>query len=458
MNAITTVQGLVDRHGRLIEADPELLGLQIRAGGEAGGAIAVPQIAALARLAGRLGILISRAVIAADGENDIDLWVRAQPEGNDVKLTIGGWNHRPAMPPAVNDDLDRETDFLRSSADWLWEADDSLNIVALSAAAEQAIGGPASAMIGQKLTQLVKLIEDENGNLPLLGALAAQTRIDGQQAELRNGNGLVTLSAVPIHDGAGRFMGFRGSAAWVRSAAPEPVTAPRPSSETSALAGDAFGERLDQALRGPLARIIERAETIQTQSEGPLRQDYADYAGDIATAGRHLLALVDDLVDLQAIERPDFRVDTESLDLADVARRAAGLLAVRATDRGVRIDRPGQDESLRAQGDFKRVLQILVNLIGNAVRYSPDDGMVWIRVEQVGDRAVVVIADQGKGIAIEDHDRIFEKFERVDEREPGGSGLGLYIARRLARAMDGDVGVDSAPGQGARFTLTLPVE
>jgi signal transduction histidine kinase len=103
------------------------------------------------------------------------------------------------------------------------------------------------------------------------------------------------------------------------------------------------------------------------------------------------------------------------------------------------------------------VLQILVNLIGNAVRYSPDGAMVWIRAEQVGDRAVVVIADQGKGIDIEDHERIFEKFERVDQNEPGGSGLGLYIARRLARAMGGEIGVDSAPGQGARFTFTLPI-
>jgi len=71
---------------------------------------------------------------------------------------------------------------------------------------------------------------------------------------------------------------------------------------------------------------------------------------------------------------------------------------------------------------------------------------------------VVVIADQGKGIDPQDHERIFEKFERVDASEPGGSGLGLYIARRLARAMGGEISVDSALGQGARFTLTLPAE
>ena len=101
-------------------------------------------------------------------------------------------------------------------------------------------------------------------------------------------------------------------------------------------------------------------------------------------------------------------------------------------------------------------MQILVNLIGNAVRYSPRGGTVWVTVQRDSGRVATIVADQGKGIAAEDQARIFEKFERVDPGEPGGSGLGLYIARRLARAMGGDLTVDSAPGEGARFVFTLP--
>jgi signal transduction histidine kinase len=97
-----------------------------------------------------------------------------------------------------------------------------------------------------------------------------------------------------------------------------------------------------------------------------------------------------------------------------------------------------------------------MNLITNAIRYSPEGGMVWIRAVQEGDRACVVVDDQGKGISEADQLRIFGKFERVDPSEPGGTGLGLYIARRLARAMGGDIAVKSAPGEGARFTLSLP--
>jgi signal transduction histidine kinase len=82
--------------------------------------------------------------------------------------------------------------------------------------------------------------------------------------------------------------------------------------------------------------------------------------------------------------------------------------------------------------------------------------MVWIRCERSAGFVAVIVADQGKGISDADQSRIFDKFERVDPTEPGGTGLGLYIARRLARAMGGDIAVDSAPGQGARFVLTLP--
>jgi signal transduction histidine kinase len=96
----------------------------------------------------------------------------------------------------------------------------------------------------------------------------------------------------------------------------------------------------------PLAHIVENAERLRAQPEGPLRRDYTGYAADIASAGRHLLSLVDDLVDLQAIERPEFVPEAEALDLADLARRAAGLLSVRAADHRVRIDPPGTGEPL----------------------------------------------------------------------------------------------------------------
>jgi signal transduction histidine kinase len=453
MSVEQAVRGRVDAEGRLVEAEPRLMALHRSAGGEEGGPLAVPQIAALARLARRLGIVISRGAVAAEGEADLDLWVRAEPKEGAVELAVTGWIARPARGPAPAPDAERQADFLRAGADWMWETDAALRLTTVSPAAAAAAGRTPAQLVGQRLVTLFRLVEGEDDELPLLSALAEQRRFDGQLVELRGGRGgRYRLAGIPLIDGAGRFAGFRGSAAALPAGA---AAVPVPM-ESTPEAG-AFGERLDKALRAPLARIIASAETIGAQGEGPIRTDYAGYAGDIATAGRHLLALVDDLVDLQAIERPDFHPEGEEIDLADVARRAAGLLAVRAGERQVRIDAPASGESLPARGDFRRALQIVVNLLTNAIRYSPESGQVWIRTDREGDLAALIIADQGKGISAEDQARIFEKFERVDPTEAGGTGLGLYIARRLARAMGGDVAVDSAPGQGARFTFTLPL-
>ena len=223
---------------------------------------------------------------------------------------------------------------------------------------------------------------------------------------------------------------------------------------------DAFGKRLDAALRGPLDRIVANAETIRAQADGPLRRDYAAYAADIATAGRHLLALVGDLVDLQAIERPDFRIAPEPIDLADVARRAAGLLGVRAADRGIRIDRPGDDERGAGDGRFppRAADPRQPDRQCGALFARGRHAVGALRGGRAGDGAWPRSSSptRARGIAPEDQARIFDKFERVDPSEPGGTGLGLYISRRLARAMGGDITVDSAPGQGARFVLTLP--
>jgi signal transduction histidine kinase len=445
-----TIAGRIDAEGRLVEADAPLAALHASAGGDEGGVLAVPQIAALARLARRLGITISRAAVAADGERDVDLWVRADPQGDEVALAITGWAGRPARSSAAGAPAEREADFLRAAADWMWETDDALRLTMLSPAAAAAIGRNPAEFIGKQLTRLFRFRESDDGALPILVALAEHQGFAGQVAELRGGRkGRYALSGVPLIDGMGRFAGFRGGAAALRAdAVPEGVR-PRDA--------NAFGVRLDQALRQPLAHIIDNAERLRAQPDGPLRRDYTGYAADIAAAGRHLLALVDDLVDLQAIERPEFRPEREPVDLADIARRAAGLLAVRAGDRDIRLDGPGDAEALPATGDFTRALQIMMNLITNAIRYTPQGGQVWLRTEREGDLAAVIVADQGKGIAAADQERIFERFERVDPTEPGGTGLGLYIARRLARAMGGDISVDSAPGQGARFTFTLPL-
>jgi signal transduction histidine kinase len=238
--------------------------------------------------------------------------------------------------------------------------------------------------------------------------------------------------------------------------AEEPLDEFLPPPPAKAPLSTAIGREIAPVLRQPIARIIANAETIRTQLAGPLAEEYSNYAADIATAGEHLLALIDDLTDLEVVEDEQFTTAPDRIDLADLARRAAGILGVRAQERGIGIAAPQPGETAPAIGEFRRVLQVLLNLLTNAIRYAPEGSEIWLRVEQEDGRARVIVADQGEGLTEEQQARAFEKFERLGRSGDGGSGLGLYISRRLARAMDGELTVESAPGQGARFTLELP--
>jgi signal transduction histidine kinase len=445
--------GSVDRDGRLVSADRRLLALQISAGGAQGGFLAIPQLANLARMARSLGILVSRSVVAADGALDLDLWVNARPEGDMITLSVSGWKRREQGIVSADTMIERERDFAVLEADGAWQIDADFIVTALSPELITLIGGATAQSVGMPITRLVRLIENESDDLPLVLATMQRRPFVGQLAELRDMPHVqLVMSGIPKFDADAAFAGYNGNYRLID----RQLVAVRSEVVPSTGVDDQFTKRLDAALRGPLAKIIADADEIGEVRSGPLRHNYVTYANDISSAGRHLLGLVDDLVDLQAVELPGFRIETESVDLADLARRASGLLRVRAGDNGVRIDPPHTDESVMAQGDFRRVLQIMVNLLSNAVRYSPQGSQIWLRTEQEGDLAAVIVADQGKGISAEDQLRIFDKFERVDPSEPGGSGLGLYISRRLARAMGGDISVDSAPGRGARFVLTLP--
>lgn len=441
------VNGHVDSENRLVEADSLLAELNQRAGAEEGGVLLVPPLAAIVRLTRRLGIPLSRAALVADGDQDLDLWVHSRVEGDDVLLRIVEWQVRDAKDAAFGNALDHRVSRSSALAAMVWDCDAELNIVHATVRDER-MGSPSSpAPFGA----VFRLLPDSRGHLAMIEAVSDNRAFERQRATLVSAPSvIVELSGVPLAGAGQSFAGFSGSASIVETTEPEQAPATEP------LIGDAFAERLETALRQPLGRIIANAETIRTEHEGALLPGYLDYAGDIANAGRHLLGLLDDLVDLEYIERDDFKVVAEAVDLADVARRAAGLLSVRARERQIVLDLPSLNEKAVATAEFRRVLQILVNLIGNAIRHSPDSGSIRITVMADGAMVSVKVADQGCGIPPEEHERAFAKFERIDPQDTAGSGLGLYIARRLARAMKGDITLDSAAGQGARFTLSLP--
>jgi signal transduction histidine kinase len=470
------VTASLDRDGCLLRADDRLMRLQIEAGGQPNGPFALPALAAIVRLGLRLGTPLSRPVELARDEADISLWAQLRPESDGVHLTLLDWQERrPRQPMSHAAALEAAADDVASRG-WDWQVDDQMRFCNLALSATRI--GHVVPEDGDTFTAFFALADsggNENGQraMPMIEALVRHMNFEGQLAYLRGDSDVrYVLSGTALFDRAGTFSGYRGRATREDIAAaavhfaetasvpeqPEPsaTETPAASGAASEFIGPALSRRLDTALRQPIDRIIANAGTIGERISGPLRQDYANYAGDIAAAGRHLLALVDDLADLQAVEGPGFITNSEEVDLSEIARRAAGLLNIRAEARRITIQPPAADESLIARAEYRRVLQILVNLVGNAVRHSPEDSTIWIRLDEVDGRSRVIVADQGNGVDPDHHDRIFERFERLGNTDGSGSGLGLYISRKLARAMGGDVTVESALGRGARFTLDLP--
>ena len=432
------VRGRLDGQDRLISADPDLVALQVEAGSHVGSQLALPQIAAIARLARNLGVPIYRNAIAAGADHDVELWVRATPEGEEVSLILERWIYRPPAAPRLGTLVPHEQHIEIGAAPEEWAANEDLAIVSISSGLAEKLGTSAEEAIGKPLTRFVKLEENEDGELPLLVAATSRTDFDGQRARPRRGSDeVLILRGTPVTSADGRFAGFQGEAFGESSVV---VTAH----------GDHAAELdgiIDEALRSPLDRIIASADRIVQQSDGPLRSDYADYAGDIAAAARHLLSVI------QSMSGEPGK-DKDRVDLVALATEAIGLLEATARAQGVTIvSEPSRQ--VPAHGDTRGVIQILVNLLGNAVRHSPNGGTVTITFDRSDGFARAHVSDQGPGIAAEDQQRIFERFERAQGAE-GGSGLGLAIARRLAHSMGGDITLESELGQGARFTVSLP--
>lgn len=429
------VFGRLDKQGRLISADPELEALQREAGSSLGKNLALPQVGAVAQLARKLGIAVSRPAIAASADSDIELWVNATPEGDEVLLSLEGWKVRPAAGPRLGNLLSANAAGEDAAVQLEWAADEELRIISLSGELADLLGVDMVEAAGQPLTRLVRLEDDESGEMPLVSALAARRAFSGQRASSRDGRRSIQLSGEVVTGADGGFAGFRGTV----SAMEAPRETARP---------EAFDHALDEVLRSPLDRIIATAERIVDRADGPLRSDYASYGNDIAAAARHLLSVIRGM-------NEEVGGDRKELDLTALAAEAVVMLESAAEERKVSVKLEGA-EALRATGQEGAVIQILVNLVGNAIRHSPEGSTVNLAFARTAEMASVTVSDQGPGIAPADQQRIFERFERAHTSEVG-TGLGLAISRRLARSMGGDVTVDSAPGEGALFRLTLPI-
>lgn len=218
-----------------------------------------------------------------------------------------------------------------------------------------------------------------------------------------------------------------------------------------------FIANLSHELRTPLASMRLMAETIILR--GRKDPEAAErFAGRIISEADRLTALSDDLLDLSKIESGRNAMDYKAFPLGNLIEQVAAEYILVAAKKGIDLNTSISGDVL-VQADKDSVVQILMNLIDNAVKYTSKGGKVQVSASQKGNDVVVMIADTGVGIPVDDLSRIFERFYRVDKarsRESGGTGLGLSIVRHLVEANSGKVTVESEHGHGSVFTFTLP--
>ncbi len=226
---------------------------------------------------------------------------------------------------------------------------------------------------------------------------------------------------------------------------------------------DEFLATMSHELRTPLNGILALSEALAEQIRGPLNQYQLRSVQNIETSGRHLLALINDILDLSKVEAGKLELQLEPLGVVDICHASLALVREVAIQKHIQLSFRCDDLGLYLLADAKRLKQILVNLLSNAVKFTPEGGRVWLEViaDEPQNQVHISVRDTGVGIAPENMGRLFRPFTQLDSgltRQHEGTGLGLALVKRLTELHGGSVAASSTglPGQGSCFTVALP--
>jgi signal transduction histidine kinase len=230
--------------------------------------------------------------------------------------------------------------------------------------------------------------------------------------------------------------------------------------ETASRHKSDFLATMSHELRTPLNAIIGFSEVLHEEMFGKLNDRQRAYVEDVMSAGRHLLSLINDVLDLAKIEAGRMELELSQVEVPELLRSAVSMHAEGAGRRGIHLALQTEPEEIAITADDRRVRQIVFNLLSNAIKFAPPDGRVDISARLDDGHIEIAVSDTGPGIPAEDQRTIFEEFEQASDGKQAeeGTGLGLPLSRKLVELHGGRLWVESEVGRGSTFRFTLPVE
>jgi signal transduction histidine kinase len=228
--------------------------------------------------------------------------------------------------------------------------------------------------------------------------------------------------------------------------------------ETASQHKSDFLANMSHELRTPLNAIIGFSQVLREGMFGEINEKQEEYLDDILSSGKHLLSLINDVLDLSKVEAGQVELEVAPFSLREALEGGVVMVRERATEDGVQVALAPITDVDVVTGDERRIRQVIFNLLSNAVKFTPTEGSVDVQATQMNGEVRVSVTDTGSGIAAEDHERIFEEFQQtqagVEQHE--GTGLGLALSKRLVELHGGRIWVESEPGKGSTFVFTLP--
>jgi signal transduction histidine kinase len=216
---------------------------------------------------------------------------------------------------------------------------------------------------------------------------------------------------------------------------------------------------MSHELRTPLNAIIGFSEVLSQRMFGEINDKQAEYLSDILESGRHLLSLINDILDLSKIEAGRMELESTEFNLPTTIENALILVRERAQRHGITLGDTVDERLGTIRGDERKVKQVLLNLLSNALKFTPEGGQIDVRAELRDGTAEISVRDTGVGIAPEDQEAVFEEFRQVGiaSKKVEGTGLGLAISRKFIELHGGRIWVESQVGKGSTFAFTLPL-